>query len=602
MRLLEKDREARFQSAEELAHILEQCLAHVQKPTTEPLPLAVVPKKSFFDRGRIRNWIVAGMASAFLFFAGVLIILETNKGTITIKSEADNVPIRIKRSDKVVDEMVVSRTGKSVRLAAGEYVIEFDGDSQDLVVEGGNVPLVRGETKTLQIVYRKSDGAETRMNANKSESEMKKSEVNAPEYSTELADSVDEFNSNRENSAQLYAANSPMLTEDELCAALWMQANHTEISSELRKQFRAIVLDRRLPPGWSIRLKKVQWDMDKRWHDAPATSSSIEIHLMQRDQVVSTIRSQFVSSGLASTKRSPSPLADAIERFNKEHAGDQPPLTIDETLAALSTIWLKSPDQRSESFSLTEDAVSRLMQVADTHIMDGVTIQPTLRTHEVGDSNFITWSIDLAVMSREGIGWAETFQIRKRFLKVDSARISPVAGQGVVQDENPPAANLSQPQFDAKVQVPLAVDASLDWSVSPSLVVSMEEALQQVESQLEGTGAVAILMQQERLALSKVGPVIHYAIKAWTTGNGNSLNKGDWIDINVCLHELDPSHPDVVPLLRNVRVVGITDDHPESTLNRLIAIELELTQIEIDRLRSNESRNSFTFSRSSISH
>ncbi|MFN7876560.1 MAG: serine/threonine-protein kinase, partial [Pirellula sp.] len=59
MRLLEKDRESRFQSAEELAQILEQCLAHTQKPTTEPLPLAVVPKKSFFDRGRSRNWILA---------------------------------------------------------------------------------------------------------------------------------------------------------------------------------------------------------------------------------------------------------------------------------------------------------------------------------------------------------------------------------------------------------------------------------------------------------------------------------------------------------------------------------------------------------------
>jgi hypothetical protein len=238
------------------------------------------------------------------------------------------------------------------------------------------------------------------------------------------------------------------------------------------------------------------------------------------------------------------------------------------------------------------------MQVADMHIMDGVTIEPTLRKHEVGDSNFLTWSIDLAVMSREGIGWAETFQIRKRFLKVDSARISALAGQGVVQHDYLQAANLSQPQFDRKVQDPMSRDASLDWSVSPSLVVSMEEALQQVESQLEGTGAVAILMQQERLALTKVGPAIQYAIKVWTTGNGNSLKKGDWIDINVCLHEFDPLDPNVVPLLRDVRVVGITDDHPESTLNRSIAIELELTQTEIDRLRSNESRKSFTFSRS----
>jgi serine/threonine protein kinase len=121
MRLLEKDREARFQSAEELAQILEQCLAHVQKPATEPLPLAVVPGRSFFDRWRIRNWILAGMAGAFLFFAGVLIVLETNKGTITIKSEADNVPIRIKRSDKVV--------AKQLQLdSLGAFAVAFDAN------------------------------------------------------------------------------------------------------------------------------------------------------------------------------------------------------------------------------------------------------------------------------------------------------------------------------------------------------------------------------------------------------------------------------------------------------------------------------------------
>ena len=449
MKLLEKDRESRFQAAEELAQILEQCLAHVQKPTTELLPPGVLPKASFFDRGRIRNRILAGMASAFLFFAGVFIVLETNKGTITIKSEADNVPIRIKRSNKVVDEMVVSRTGKSVRLAAGEYVIEFESDSQDLVVEGGNVSLVRGETKTLQIAYRKSDGAEVRMSADKQEGTFDKTEVNAPRKMSNLASAIDEFN--RGHSAELIAANSPMLTEDELYAALWWQANHTKISSELRKQLRAIVLDRtQLPHGWSIRLKKVQWDMDKRWHGAPATSNSIEIHLMQSDQVVSTIRRQFVSSGLASTKRSASPLADAIEKFNKDHSGDQPPLTINETLAALSTIWLKEPDQRSEAFSLTEGAVSRLMQVADTHIIDGVTIQPTLRTHEVGDSNFLTWSIDLAVMPKGGLGWAETFQIRKRFIKVDSDRISARKSQEAAPH------NLKEPATESDLSKPKA--------------------------------------------------------------------------------------------------------------------------------------------------
>ena len=422
MRLLDKDRESRFQSAEELAQILEQCLAHVQKPTTEPLPLAVVPKASFFDRGRIRNWILAGMASAFLFFAGVFIVLETNKGTITIKSEADNIPIRIKRSDQVVDEMLVSRTGKSVRLAAGEYVIEFDGDSQDLVLEGGNVSLVRGETKTLQIAYRKSDDAETRMSADKSESVIDKSDVDALAQSVSLASAIDAFN--RGHSAELIAANSPLLTEDELCAALWWHANHVDFSPDPRRSLLEIVLTGRLLSGWSIQLNNVQWDEDKLWHGKPATSRAIEINLVNQEQYVAPIRFQFTSSGLESKVPANSPLADAIAEFNRNEAGDQPPLTLQETLAAISTLWSKEPNRPHEAAKLTDDSVIILKQIANQHTMDGHTIESSLREHEVGDSKFLTWTIKLRVKISDDFLGTQWFLIRKRFIKVESDRIS----------------------------------------------------------------------------------------------------------------------------------------------------------------------------------
>ena len=630
MRLLEKDRASRIQSAEELAQILEQCLAHVQKPATEPLPLAVVPKISLFDHVRIPTWVLSGMASAFLFFAGVLIVLESNKGTITIKSDADNVPIRIKRSDKVVDEMVVSRTGKSVRLAAGEYVIEFDGETQDLVLAGGNVSLVRGETKTLQIVYRKSDGAEvplskgtqTREIYEKAIEECERLVASAPENSeysqnlataydkmgdlflsqgngtqayeyankareirkrlasiatsamseststekdkrvlsaissldapatitvdeelgvvtlkgsredvartnriiemirkmatkqtqslfdetpasestttvkdkrvlsaitrldapatisvdeehgivtvkgskadvekttrtiemirrvadenpstpidwsklntevpvvaSELAAAINEFNFNQKN--WWAAANYPLLTEDEVCAALWWQANHTTITPRLRKEVLAIVLNRKLPTGWSIQLSKLRGEMRERQQylpgNTPLQAYSLEINLMRGDQIASTIRSKFVGTNHTSRDKSTSPLADAIAKFNNERAGVEPPLTLAETLAALATLWAKEPDRRPESSGLTEVAVAKLKILADHLTMDGITIESSLRDHKVGDSKFLTWKIDLAVMSEAGIGWAETFPIRKRFIQVESDRIS----------------------------------------------------------------------------------------------------------------------------------------------------------------------------------
>jgi serine/threonine protein kinase len=506
MRLLEKDREARFQSAEGLAQILEQCLAHLQKPATEPLPLAVVPKASFFDRVRIPTWILAGMASAFFFFAGVLIVLETNKGTITIKSEADNVPIRIKRSDQVVDEMVVSRTGKSVRLAAGEYVIEFDGDSQDLLVEGENVSLVRGETKTIQIAYRKSDGAEaqlskgtqTRENYKKAIEESERLAAIAPnnaEYlrnlaaayskmgdlllsegnstqaygyakkaseirdrvasiatsamseststesdkrvlhaynaispevdfskpkatlstvASDLASVVNDFN--RVHTELLRSSNSRPLTVDELVASLWWQYSQSKVREEIRETVKEIVITRKLPPGWFIKLNSREWELPQQWwHEKPLSSSAIQINLIGKEGLATTIRNQFVSSDATSLQPPESPLKTAIVEFNESHS-EEPDLTLDETLAALSTIWGKQSWYSSDG--LKPSTMDALMAAIDRHVMKGVKIE-LLRTFETGDDRFSVWSIRLVVQNDQD-GSTQAFTIRERFQKVNS--------------------------------------------------------------------------------------------------------------------------------------------------------------------------------------
>ena len=67
-RLLSKKREDRFQSAEEVASLLADCLAHVQQPQTQPLP------DSLHVRRRISLWtglltVFAGAAVAVLFYA-----------------------------------------------------------------------------------------------------------------------------------------------------------------------------------------------------------------------------------------------------------------------------------------------------------------------------------------------------------------------------------------------------------------------------------------------------------------------------------------------------------------------------------------------------
>ncbi len=158
LKLLSKSREDRFGSAEEVSELLEGCLAHVQHPTMTTLPAVVDeatspvhPQHSGTRRFVHYRKLIAAAFAFFLFFAGVLIVLETNKGTLTIESELDNVPIRIMQGDKIVERLMVTKSGDSVRVAAGTYVVELETKFDGMVVENNQVSLTRGATEHVTI-------------------------------------------------------------------------------------------------------------------------------------------------------------------------------------------------------------------------------------------------------------------------------------------------------------------------------------------------------------------------------------------------------------------------------------------------------------------
>ena len=158
-KLLAKQPENRFESAEEVAVLLEECLAHVQQPTTTPLPESLcVAEPSSSSSSRFPPILKKLLAAAFAFFlilAGVLIVVELNKGKLTIECSADDVPIRVMQGDTVVEKMTVTKSGATIRVAAGTYVVEVDGDFDDMLVKDGSVVLKRGGNETVRIV--KSD-------------------------------------------------------------------------------------------------------------------------------------------------------------------------------------------------------------------------------------------------------------------------------------------------------------------------------------------------------------------------------------------------------------------------------------------------------------
>ncbi|MCU0714022.1 MAG: serine/threonine protein kinase [Pirellula sp.] len=121
-RLMSKSSEDRFANALEVADLLGQCLAHVQQPAGMPLPVAVATTAPIRDRRPpIGKFIAAAAFAMALVFAGVFIVLESNKGTLTIQSDADDIRVRITQGDEVIDELKVTKSGQSVRVAAGQY-------------------------------------------------------------------------------------------------------------------------------------------------------------------------------------------------------------------------------------------------------------------------------------------------------------------------------------------------------------------------------------------------------------------------------------------------------------------------------------------------
>ena len=188
--LMSKQPDDRFESAAEVADLLEECLAHVQQPTVVALPQSRLSRCGRVDRFSNHNTInssrrppfnllvAAGLAFAFLF-ASVLIVLELNKGTLQIESEAHNVPVHITQGDKVVEKLTVTRSGASVRIAAGQYVVEIAGGSDGTKIQHGTVTLRRGAREVVRIV-RREETPDTKKNEYRSGSPIQRSTSDTP--------------------------------------------------------------------------------------------------------------------------------------------------------------------------------------------------------------------------------------------------------------------------------------------------------------------------------------------------------------------------------------------------------------------------------------
>ena len=151
-RLMCKNPADRFDSADEVAALLESCLAHTQQPTIVKLPAALA--STDVNRGGFSNWkswLAVLSFSFFFLFAGVYLMIELNKGKLVIECATDDVPIRILQGDTVVEKLSVTKEGATIRVAAGKYRVEVDGDHPEISIDNNVVTLGRGGEESVRI-------------------------------------------------------------------------------------------------------------------------------------------------------------------------------------------------------------------------------------------------------------------------------------------------------------------------------------------------------------------------------------------------------------------------------------------------------------------
>ena len=150
-RSMSKAAEDRFKSADEVAELLEGCLAHVQQPTTTKLPEAISSIGANRGGSSWGKWLALASFAFFFVVGSILLVIELNKGKLVIECASDNVPIRIMKGDTEVEKLTVSKEGASIRIAAGNYVVEVEGESDEIATEENSVLISRGGVETVKI-------------------------------------------------------------------------------------------------------------------------------------------------------------------------------------------------------------------------------------------------------------------------------------------------------------------------------------------------------------------------------------------------------------------------------------------------------------------
>lgn len=173
-RLLSRDPDKRFTSADEVAAALEPHCERADLPTllkrglasvapNEPAPAARPPQliapqpekelKSIRGRGgNFRRALLWLAACSLVFVAAIVFRVATNQGTVLLKSADPNARVVLKRNDRVVEQLQIASGKDRTRIYSGEYIVELVGELSGLELLTDKVEVERGQQVEIMVV------------------------------------------------------------------------------------------------------------------------------------------------------------------------------------------------------------------------------------------------------------------------------------------------------------------------------------------------------------------------------------------------------------------------------------------------------------------
>ena len=480
-KLMSKSPDDRYASADEVATMFKQCLAHVQDPVQHPLPSGI---QAFKDRpqtqktilSKLQRWFpimndkrivslialilllmailvpwpiatIASLETSVAFFVPaallsfglallsrseyfsriVLWIFGTTLG-VAIVAIGIGVPILMHRYS--LQEAILHDALREAERASISLANEAS-QTQKPSLDAVNVPKKNESQDVLPLPKQESQDVlpvpqqeGTVFQSNRVEVEPSQATSDDP-----LAHAIDQFNNRIRNTILFH--DQPPLTKGELVAcATWHLEPNNQSSETLKAGLAKIAIQNQMPDNWTIEGKylDLQPDLDPvRAFQIYLQTDSLQEQFVIRRRFLHPLNSS-VDTGTKDQAGGTS-LAIAIQQFKALHAdaGDQEQqrLSVNEVVAAILH------ETRHEEYAADESGgwlFDRFQDIARTRqLPEGATIQKISTVKGESGAEYKMCSIGIAMFGdKDHEDLSHMFEIRRQFVSVDRSNGLPV--------------------------------------------------------------------------------------------------------------------------------------------------------------------------------